>query len=102
MSAPIVYAETETFEIFFPRSFAYLVSDEMAFPPDKYEVFEGVQFRRYQKSRFLDFIEGTALPAEARPHAHPLYHYGIYCLNHLVDVIAPEPPRISYIGMTSR
>jgi hypothetical protein len=100
MSAPIILAESETFEILFPRCFTYMVSDELCFPPDDNEIFEGGSFRRYQKSRFLDFIEKSAYSDDVRPS--PLFHYGIYCQDDLVDIVTPQSPQISFIGMTSR
>jgi hypothetical protein len=100
MSAPIISAESETFEVLFPRYFTYMVSDELCFPPDDNEIFEGSSFRHFQKSRFLDFIERSTYSDDVRPS--PLFHYGIYCQNDIVDIITAEPPQISFIGMTSR
>jgi hypothetical protein len=100
MSDPIELADSDTFEIHFRRYFVYLVRDEAGFPPEKDSHFDGTQFRRYQKSRFLDFVTETSFSDDVRPH--PLYHYGVYCLNDLIDVISPAPPVISYLGKTSR
>jgi len=99
MSAPIVYAESETFEISFPRYVTFMVNDEACFPPHYDDVFEGTSFRRYQKSQLLDFVKKSAF---SHVQTHPLFHYGIYCLNDLVDVVTPKPPEISYIGMTNK
>jgi hypothetical protein len=100
MSDPITFTESETFEIHFRRYFAYLVRDESGFPPEKGALFDGAQFRRYKKSSFLDFVTKASFSEDIRPD--PLYHYGIYCLNDLVDVISSAPPEINYIGKTSR
>jgi hypothetical protein len=77
-----------------------VVRDESAFPVNEKDVFEGTSFRRFQKSRLLKFIEQTAYSEDVRPS--PLFHYGIYCLDDLVDVVAPTAPEIRFIGMTAR
>jgi hypothetical protein len=99
MSAPIVYAESETFEISFLRYVTFMVRDEACFPPGDNEVFEGTSFRHYQNSQLLDSVKKSAF-SHVQPH--PLLHYGIYCLNDLVDVVTLKPPEISYIGMTNK
>ena len=100
LSAPLVLAESETFEISFPKYLTFMVRDEGYFNARDGEVFEGTSFRRYQKSQFLDFTEKSTFFSDVQRRS--LFHYGIYCLNDLVDIVTPEPPTISYIGMTSR
>ncbi|MDN3451813.1 MAG: hypothetical protein WBF39_05900 [Planococcus donghaensis] len=74
---------------------AYSVLNESFTALDKYEVYEGRFFSLYSKSRYLDFIEiGTTAEDE---HPGPYKHYGINTLNHTIDVISTEPPRVSII-----
>ena len=100
ISRPTSYTESETFSILFPRYFAYLVRDERGFPPDRNAVSEGRFFVTYRESSLLRFIEATAFSDDIRPH--PLYHYGIYCSSDLVDVVSPDHPQISCLGLTNK
>lgn len=74
---------------------AYSVLNESFTALDKYEDYEGRGFSLYSKSRYLDFIEmGTTADEE---HPGPYKHYGINALNHTIDVVSTEPPRVSFI-----
>ncbi|MDN7245642.1 hypothetical protein [Planococcus shenhongbingii] len=74
---------------------AYSVLNESFTALDKYEVYEGRGFSLYSKSRYLDFIEMGTTADEVHPG--PYKHYGINALNHTIDVISTEPPRVSII-----
>lgn len=74
---------------------AYSVLNESFTAKDKYEVYEGQSFSLYSKSRYLDFIEIGTTAGEEDPG--PYKHYGINALNHTIDVVSTEPPRVSFI-----
>lgn len=62
---------------------------------DEAEEFTGRQFCVYSKSRFLDYVRGATLASDDYPGK--LSHYGINCLNHIVDVISIEEPLIDIL-----
>jgi hypothetical protein len=77
----------------FDSYIAYSVLNESFTTLDKYEVYEGRGFSLYSTSRYLDFIEiGTTADVE---HPGPFKQYGINALNHTINVISTEPPRVS-------
>ncbi|MGO1059195.1 hypothetical protein ACTL32_08720 [Planococcus sp. FY231025] len=79
---------------------AYSVRDESFTVIEKYEVYEGSVFSLYSKSRYLDFINVSTIADEVHPG--PFKHYGINALNHIIDVISMDPPKISYIHRDSQ
>lgn len=88
----------ETLPIFrleFDWYIAYAVTNESFTVFDKYEVYEGRSFSLYSKSRYLDFIEISTTADDEIPG--PYKHYGINVLNHTIDVISTDPPKVSVI-----
>ncbi|MDN3451698.1 hypothetical protein QMA09_15980, partial [Planococcus sp. APC 3906] len=88
----------ETLPIFrleFDWYIAYAVTNESFTVLDKYEVYEGRSFSLYSKSRYLDFIEISTTADDEIPG--PSKHYGINALNHTIDVISTDPPKVSVI-----
>ncbi|HRS09849.1 MAG TPA: hypothetical protein P5068_01970 [Sedimentisphaerales bacterium] len=84
-SRPIISdADCCAYEIFFDSYIAYSVRDECFTVADDAEVFEGVNFCIYSKSHFLDYIQKATIANEEHPG--PYRHYGINCLNHIIDV----------------
>ena len=63
---------------------------------DDYEVYEGKAFRIYTQSRYLDFVDVSTIASDDYPG--PFKHYGITALNHIIDVVATEPPTITLIN----
>ena len=74
---------------------AYSVRNESFTVIDEYEMYKGSAFAVYSKSRYLDFIEIGTIADDIHPG--PFKHYGIHALNHIIDVVSTEPPRISVI-----
>lgn len=79
----------------FDSYIAYSVLNESFAALDKYEIYEGRVFSLYSKSRYLDFVEIGTIADDVHPG--PYKHYGINALNHIIDVVSTEPPRISFI-----
>ncbi|MEF2248812.1 hypothetical protein [Paenibacillus sp. IITD108] len=73
----------------------YSIRNESFTNWDDYEEFEGKIFRIYSKSRYLDFIKGGTFASEDYPG--PFKHYGITCLNHVVDVVSISVPIIKEV-----
>lgn len=85
----------KSFEIYWKRYAAYLVTEEMVGSCGGYddEVFSGNLLRLYSKSHFLDH-----LARDTGGHLEPILHYKLVCLNHLIDVAAYAPPEIRVIA----
>ena len=83
-----------SFEIYWKRYAAYLVTEEMVGSCGGYddEVFSGHLLRLYSRSHFLDHLS-----RDTGAHLQPILHYKLICLNHLIDVAAYAPPEIRVI-----
>lgn len=78
----------------------YSVTNESFTVPDEYENYKGGAFALYSKSRYLDFIEVGTIADDIHPG--PFKHYGIHALNHIIDVVSTEPPKVSFIQRHSK
>lgn len=88
----------KTFELYWKRYAAYLVSEEMfgslATGGRDDEVFTGNILRVYSKSKFLDYFASWPL--------EPIQHYKLLCLNHIIDIAAYATPKIRVIAVATR
>lgn len=80
------------FELTWASYIAYSVRNESFVSADKSEVFTGRLLVEYSKSKYLDFVEAATFADATFPG--PFKHYGIHCLNHIVDVVSLVPPEI--------
>lgn len=99
LSYPTKVEPSETFRISFRSYVTFSVRREHLFPPDADAEFEGAQFIRFKKSRYLEFVTNTSYGEDVHPGSN--YHYGLYCLNQLVDVISKEAPYVAFLGKTA-
>ena len=92
-SRPIVVDEmSAAYEIVFEQYIAYTVLNESFTVWDDAEKFEGRLFRLYSASRFLSYV-GTGTIASA-DYPGPYIHYGVVCLNHVIEVASTTAPII--------
>jgi hypothetical protein len=99
-ASPIESLEScKTFELFWKRYAAYLVTEEMVGSCGRYddEIYTGKFIRIYTKSHFLDH-----LARDTGAHTGPILHYKLTCLNHLVDVASTLRPEIRVIDPVSQ
>ncbi|MGN7760774.1 hypothetical protein [Paenibacillus sp. 22594] len=89
-NAPLIQIEFESY-------IAYSVRNESFTSWDEYEKFEGKIFRIYNKSRYLDFIGVSTFATEDFPG--PFKHYGISCLDHIVDIVSMSEPVVSEVKL---
>jgi len=90
---PIAVAEdSSVYEVTFDWYIAYSVRNESYTYLDKEEEFEGRLACIYTKSRFLDYVRISTLASDEYPG--PFKHYGFNCLNHIVDIVSADPPKI--------
>lgn len=99
MSYPTKVEPSETFRISFHSYVTFSVRVEHFFRPDVDAEFEGSQFVRFKKSRYLKFVSETSYGEDVHPGSN--YHFGIYCLNQLVDVVSQEAPYVACLGKTA-
>lgn len=93
-AAPIEHgAGCKLFELYWPSYVAYSVRNESYTTVDDYEEFEGRLIVKYTKSRYLDFVSKATFADSIFPG--PLSHFGIFCLNHIIDVISAEEPIVT-------
>ena len=100
-AVPICPDYNERYEITFESYVMYQVRNESYCSYDDYELGKGNYFIVFEKSRLLDVLpiitdcqvlsDGTFYPDKWK-------HYGIYCLNHIIDVITYNEPIIKKIS----
>lgn len=81
------------FELSWPSYVAYSIRNESYCSADAYEEFDGRLFVRYARSRYLDFLANATFADSSYPG--PFVHYGVFCLNHIIDVVSLEPPAVN-------
>ncbi|MBS1866815.1 MAG: hypothetical protein JSS69_12950 [Acidobacteria bacterium] len=86
----------KSFELVWDFYAAYLVAEELAGTGGSWngEIYEGKLFRIYAKSNFLDH-----LARDIGETLEPIQHYKLICLNHLIDVAATNPPKVSQLNL---
>lgn len=82
----------QAFELVWPSYVSYSVRNESFCSLDKEEVWEGRLFCVYSKSHFLDYIARATFASKDYPG--PVRHWGINCLNHIIDVVSTSEPQI--------
>jgi hypothetical protein len=88
-----VTRNSRAFELLWDQYVAYSVRNEsFSLPGKDEEIASGHWLRIYRKSHFLDYLN-KATWGDAR-HPGPVTHFGIICLNHVIDVASVKPPKI--------
>lgn len=92
---PIYPDENNTYEIIFEDYVLHMTRKESFTTGDDYEIRHGKYFILFERSRLLDsmsaFVECELIKA-VRDNVSR--HYGIYCQNHIVDIITTNEPII--------
>jgi hypothetical protein len=88
-------ASCRTFELIWTSYVAYSVRNESFCAIDKEEIWEGRLFCLYSKSHFLNYIAYATFACADYPGT--LQHWGINCLDHIVDVVSTVEPQIREI-----
>ena len=81
--------ELQTIHIQFEPYIAYSIRAESGARNTTDEQFTGTLARLYTKSHFLDYVRATSLDSNAQA-----YHFGLLCIEHVIDVITPNQPTI--------
>jgi hypothetical protein len=95
--SPIVADDQSArYELIFDRYVAYAVRTESYAVVGQEERYSGRLGRVYSRSTFLDFVRSGTFASPDYPGAFE--HYGVVCLNHVIDVASLEPPRVQVLG----
>jgi hypothetical protein len=87
-------------QIDFDSYVAYTVTNESFTVLDDYEIFEGHSFRIFKKSRYLDFINKGTIATDIFTE-DTYVHYELASLDHIIDVISYDEPKITEIKRDS-
>jgi hypothetical protein len=82
----------KVFKLYWPSYVAYSIRNESYTTTDDYEIFEGRNFVKYSKSRYLDFVRDATFADSSYPG--PMTHWGIFCLNHIIDIVSCDLPAV--------
>lgn len=100
LSYPSIVTSTPCYEIYFSEFITYSVTNERHYAGDSNAVSEGSSFRRFTKSKFMDFFETMTYGDDVHPG--PRFHYGVYCQNTCIDIISNKAPTIAFLGEFAR
>jgi hypothetical protein len=94
----VIHVGEEAYELLWDRYFTFMVRDEGAAAFRKEEEYSGLGVRLFRKSWLLGVIPELSNGLhEISDVRGPVKHYGLYCLNHIVDVLAYEAPSVSEV-----
>ncbi len=88
---------TRAFAIRWPNYIAYSVRNESFCVLDESEQFVGRRFRIYSASRYLGFVASATI--DLSDIVGKATHWGIICLNHIIDVVAVDQPQIGEVSV---
>jgi hypothetical protein len=96
-ATPILVEEAfAEYEVEFEAYIAYSVRNEGYTSMDGEEEREGRLFCVYQRSKFLDYVRASTFASDEYPGRFT--HYGLNCLDHIVDVASVLAPEIRILG----
>ncbi len=94
-SRAIIHAPgCRVFELAWDHYVAYSVTNEsFALPEPASSSSVGRLFVEFSSSAYLEYIRKITFADDDFPG--PLKHWGIYCLNHIVNIVSVQPPVIA-------
>jgi hypothetical protein len=96
-SRPILAMQgLRSFELTWTSYVAYAVRDESYCVQDTTESWVGRHLCRYAKSHFLKYVEDATIASDEYPG--PLRHWGVICLNHVIDVVSTSDPVVRLLN----
>jgi len=84
-----------TYEVIFESYIAYSVINESFTQVDESEISSGNLFRIYSESHFLDYVKVATFASEDYPGVFS--HYEIVALNHIVEIVSIDSPKINLL-----
>jgi hypothetical protein len=98
-SSPILADGSAAYELIFDQYIAYAVLNESFTVRDDAEKFEGKLFRIYSESKFLSYVSAGTIATADYPGSYK--HYGLVCLNHVVEIASTADPVITMLRSCS-
>ncbi|NTU50410.1 MAG: hypothetical protein HGA87_05965 [Desulfobulbaceae bacterium] len=89
---------SRVFEVTWSSYIAYSVRNESFTMGDDGEIFEGKLFVLFSNSHYLDFIKKSTFASTDYPG--PFKHWGVFCLDHTIDVVSEDEPIIRLLHVT--
>ena len=97
-ATPVYADENELYEIIFDQYVFHMTRNESYTAWDEYELRQGDCFVVFDRSRLLDFLPQIVQMGIVEAFCPQGYsHYGIYCQNHIIDVIAAKEPKVKKV-----
>jgi hypothetical protein len=95
---PVVIDENcRRFRLHWKTYIAYSVRNESYTIRDAYEEYDGNIAVLFHKSRYLDFIKLSTFANRTHPGLYR--HWGFFCEDHIIDVVAVDAPEIHVEGL---
>ncbi|MBA0280961.1 hypothetical protein D7Y44_10145 [Stenotrophomonas maltophilia] len=91
-----ITSHSQRFKLVWNAYISYAVHNESYQSWDDSEAWSGNLFRRYSRSKFLDYLERATF-ADTR-YPGPFMHYQVICQDHVIDIAALQPPRARLLG----
>ena len=99
---PISPDYENAYEILFEEYVFHMTRDESYASPDPSEVMRGDYFLLFDQSWLLDHLSHFVVVGYVDAYYPNGYqHYGIYCQNHVIDIIATKAPVIRKVSIES-
>jgi hypothetical protein len=84
------------YEIVFENYVFHMTRNESFSCWDDYEIRQGDYFILFDQSRVLDYLPHIVEPEILNVyHPEGYKHYGIYCQNHIIDIVSAIAPKIN-------
>jgi hypothetical protein len=87
--------QSRIFELIWMYYIGYAVLNESFASVNDDEQYKGRRFRVYSKSRFLDYMSRATFACDEHPG--PTRHYCVACEDHIVEVLAVDPPVVTRV-----
>lgn len=94
-----VTEKSRHFLVVFENVLAYQVTNESYMTRDEYEIKTKGVLCKYERSRYLDFIQSWTLIDSLRAGAYT--HFGLVLEDDIIDVVAEAEPRIKQLSPVS-
>lgn len=91
-----ITSHSQRFELVWNAYISYAVHNESYQSWDDSETWSGNLFRRYSRSKFLDYLDRATF-ADTR-YPGPFTHYQVICQDHVIDIAALQPPSARLLG----
>lgn len=97
LAKPIQYTNADYVELNWTRYLQFTVCDESVAALLAGQHYEGKCVRRFTESRLLGRLTEISNGSHV-VRKKPVQHFGLYCMNHIVDVLAYEEPGVVDFG----